>query len=77
MEKKTVIAGVHGPVPMEENTRRFIGSEPVEVPMSAYYIRRMAEGELVEPAAKFLDDQADKKAALDQMLASVTSKKGK
>lgn len=50
METKTVIAGGHGPVPMEENSRRYIGSDPVTVPMTAYYARRMMAGELVEVA---------------------------
>jgi len=48
MEKKYVIAGAHGPVAMEINSRRFIDKEPVEVEMSAYYLRRIAEGELIE-----------------------------
>ena len=48
MEKKFVIAGSHGPVPREDNPRRFIGAEPFEVPMTAYYLRRMAGEELVE-----------------------------
>jgi hypothetical protein len=52
-EKKLVVMGAHGPVCMENNSHRFIGSEPVEVEMSAYYLRRMADGELVEaPKAK-------------------------
>lgn len=53
METKLVIAGAHGPVCLEDNARRFIGAEPVEVPLTAYYLRRMADGELVEaPVAK-------------------------
>lgn len=50
-ESKTVVQGGHGPVPMEENTRRYIGDEPVTVPMSTYYLRRMMAGELVEYVA--------------------------
>ena len=48
MEKKTVVQGGHGPVPMEENSRRYIDKDPVSVPMTAYYVRRMMSGELVE-----------------------------
>jgi hypothetical protein len=59
MEKKRVIAGAHGPVATEENPRRFIGSEPVEINLTAYYARRMSEGELVE----YVDPVADKAPA--------------
>lgn len=48
MEKKTVVQGGHGPVPMEENGRRYIDATPVSVPMTGYYLRRMMSGELVE-----------------------------
>lgn len=48
MEKKTVVQGGFGAVPMEENGRRYIDAEPVEVPMTGYYLRRMMSGELVE-----------------------------
>lgn len=53
METKTVIAGPHGPVPMEENSRRYIGKDPVVIRVSSYYARRLMSGELVEvqPAA--------------------------
>lgn len=50
-ETKLVVAGIHGPVPMEENTRRYISTEPVKVPMSTYYLRRMMSGELIEYVA--------------------------
>lgn len=50
-ETKIVVAGQHGPVPMEENTRRYIGADPIEIPMSTYYLRRMMAGELVEYVA--------------------------
>jgi hypothetical protein len=50
-EKKFVVMGAHGPVCLENSPRRFIGAEPVEVEMSSYYIRRMADGELVEVKA--------------------------
>ncbi len=45
--KVTVVAGTEGKVPMEENSRRFIGATPVEITLSSYYRRRMADGELV------------------------------
>jgi len=48
METKTVVQGGFGPVPMEENSQRYIDAEPVTVPMTAYYARRMMTGELVE-----------------------------
>lgn len=48
METKTVVAGDHGPVPMEENARRYITDEPVEVPLTTYYVRRLMSGELRE-----------------------------
>lgn len=52
-EKKFVVMGGHGPVCMEQATPiRFIGAEPVEVEMTAYYLRRMADGELVEAPKK-------------------------
>lgn len=35
-------------VPREEDPRSYIGEEPVDVAASAYYIRRLAAGELVE-----------------------------
>lgn len=36
-------------VPMEENPRRHITeAKPVLVPASAYYLRRLADGELVK-----------------------------
>ena len=37
-------------VPREDDTRKYItDSEPVEIDMTAYYIRRMSDGDLVEP----------------------------
>ena len=51
-EIKTVVAGEHGPVPMAENSHRFIGDEPVVVDLQgkhgAYYARRLMFGDLVE-----------------------------
>lgn len=55
MKMMTVKATLH-PVPREDNTRRFIRIEDgaVLVPESAYYVRRILDGELeqVEPAAE-------------------------
>lgn len=37
-------------VPREDDPRKHItDSEPVELDMTAYYIRRMSDGDLVEP----------------------------
>lgn len=58
LPKLVVVAGKHGPVCLENNPRRFIGDEPVEIELSSYYLRRMADGELVEaPAKKAKDDK--------------------
>lgn len=47
----TVVQGGHGPVPMVENTRRYIDADPVDVDAdNAYYARRMMSGELIEVA---------------------------
>ncbi|HHR5622776.1 DUF2635 domain-containing protein [Klebsiella pneumoniae] len=35
-------------VPREDNARRYIEQEPVEVPESTYYLRRLNEGDLVK-----------------------------
>jgi hypothetical protein len=52
MAKITVVAA-RGAVPMEKNAQRFIGKEPVELELTAYYRRRMLDGELIEaPKAK-------------------------
>lgn len=45
-KKITVRAGKFGPCATEENPRRFIGSEPVEVEETAYYLRRLADGDI-------------------------------
>lgn len=45
-----VIAAEGLKVPTEANAREYIESTPVEIEMTAYYIRRMADGELVEVA---------------------------
>lgn len=43
-------------VPREDNPRTYItDAEPVEIEMTGYYIRRMAEGDLVEVAAEQSD----------------------
>ena len=34
-------------VPREDNPRRYITERPVSVPATAYYLRRMKHGELV------------------------------
>ncbi len=52
LEKMLVCAGKHGPVAKEHNSTRFIGSEPEEIELSAYYLRRIADGELVPVAPK-------------------------
>jgi hypothetical protein len=40
-------------VPREDNPRTYIDdADPVEIEMTGYYIRRMAEGDLVEVAAE-------------------------
>lgn len=40
-------------VPREDNPRDYItDAEPVEIEMTGYYIRRMAEGDLVEVAGE-------------------------
>ncbi|HDL8234137.1 TPA: DUF2635 domain-containing protein [Yersinia enterocolitica] len=38
-------------VPREENARRYIEQEPVDVPQSTYYLRRLNDGDLVEVSA--------------------------
>ncbi|MFN9279414.1 MAG: DUF2635 domain-containing protein [Betaproteobacteria bacterium] len=35
-------------VPREEDPRTYIGEEPVEIAPTGYYIRRLADGDLVE-----------------------------
>jgi hypothetical protein len=51
METKLVVAGKFGPVVKQESSRRYIDKEPVEVPLTSYYLRRIADGELVEVSA--------------------------
>lgn len=48
MEKKLVVMGKFGPCCTEANPQRFIGAEPVEVEMTSYYLRRLADGDLIE-----------------------------
>jgi len=51
--KITVKAAAGLRVPMAGAPRKYIGSAPVQVPASAYYLRRLADGDLVradEPA---------------------------
>ena len=54
-------------VPTEADPRQYItDSQPVDVDVTAYYLRRMADNELVEvldkPATKPADKPADKAA---------------
>lgn len=37
-------------VPTEDNARRYITEEAVDVPRSAYYLRAVADGDLIEIA---------------------------
>ncbi|HBS7138298.1 TPA: DUF2635 domain-containing protein [Klebsiella pneumoniae] len=53
-------------VPREDNARRYIEQEPVEVPESNYYQRRLNDGDLV----KVTD------ATVDQAAAAATTDKG-
>ncbi|WP_256946571.1 DUF2635 domain-containing protein [Klebsiella pneumoniae] len=53
-------------VPREDNARRYIEQEPVEVPESTYYLRRLNEGDLV----KVTD------ATVDFTAAAATTSKG-
>ncbi|OVZ94927.1 hypothetical protein CBW58_01955 [Yersinia frederiksenii] len=64
-------AGVR--VPREENPRRYIEEEPVEVPESAYYLRRLSEGDLVNADAGTTTTVAD---VTDSPVKDVTSSKG-
>ncbi len=50
MKTKRVVASKN-PVPMEENSRRYIGKDPVTVDVTNYYARRIMSGELVEAPA--------------------------
>lgn len=50
-------AGVR--VPREDNPRRYIEEEQVEVPESAYYLRRLSEGDLVYADAGTATPAAD------------------
>ena len=50
-------AGVR--VPREDNPRRYIEQETVEVPQSTYYLRRLNDGDLVEVNASTATDVAD------------------
>lgn len=62
--KRLVIAGAHGPVAREDNPQRFIGSEPFEIEETSYYLRRFADGELVDapvPASAVLAEAPPKK----------------
>ncbi|QJF16664.1 DUF2635 domain-containing protein [Phytobacter diazotrophicus] len=60
-------------VPREDNARRYIGEEPVEVPASAYYLRRLSEGDLVDAYAGTETSVAD---VVEPVKDVVTSTKG-
>jgi hypothetical protein len=70
------------PVPREDNSRRYIGEEPVVVERSTYYIRRLMHDELVqltgEEEKKVLEAiaaKAEKEAAAEKKPAATN--KGK
>lgn len=39
-------------VPMEGAPRKYIGQDSMQVPPSAYYLRRLADGDLVQTGGK-------------------------
>ncbi|HHR1021328.1 TPA: DUF2635 domain-containing protein [Klebsiella pneumoniae] len=45
-------------VPREDNARRYIEQEPVEVPESTYYLRRLNDGDLVKVTDATVDETA-------------------
>ncbi|MCG2853563.1 DUF2635 domain-containing protein [Klebsiella grimontii] len=45
-------------VPREDNARRYIEQEPVEVPESNYYQRRLNDGDLVKVTDATVDEAA-------------------
>ncbi len=49
--KTILVKAVTNSVPTEENARRYIGAEPVQVSETAYYLRRISDGELVVVSA--------------------------
>ncbi|WP_187986942.1 DUF2635 domain-containing protein [Klebsiella pneumoniae] len=53
-------------VPREDNARRYIEQEPVEVPESTYYQRRLNDGDLVKAT----------EATVDVTAAAATTGKG-
>lgn len=46
-------------VPREDNPRRYIGQEAVDIPDSAYYQRRLSDGDLVEVSSGTVTAVAD------------------
>lgn len=60
-------------VPREDNPRRYIEDEPVDVPESAYYLRRLYEGDLVNADAGTAATVADETSS---QVKDVTSSKG-
>lgn len=50
MPKQITVVATNRPVPFERDASRTIGQEPVTVEKTAYYTRRIADGELREQA---------------------------
>ncbi|AUU93005.1 hypothetical protein C2U55_16845 [Enterobacteriaceae bacterium ENNIH3] len=68
-------AGVR--VPREDNPRRYIEEEPVEVPESAYYLRRLSDNDLVNVAgapetAAVVANETATLAVSDETVTAVT-----
>lgn len=61
-------------VPREDHSRRYIEAEPVIVPASAYYLRRIADGELVELTPAEAEAHAKKVAAEAKKTAEAEEK---
>lgn len=60
-------------VPREDNARRYIEQEPVEVPESTYYQRRLNDGDLVKVNDGGLVKVTD--ATVDETAAAATNGK--
>ncbi|GJL37209.1 hypothetical protein TUM17576_40290 [Enterobacter hormaechei] len=66
-------AGVR--VPREDNPRRYIEGEPVEVPESAYYLRRLSDNDLINVAdvpETAVADETAIPAIADETVTAVT-----
>ena len=71
MGKKMVIAGPNGPVAREDNPQRFIGAEPFEIDdASAYYVRRIGDGDLVEASAIVASPPETTIVTMEELVAS-------